>query len=66
MPAEMTPVKNRLSGLRATLREGNSTLIMQNNVTDKLYIRLNKEEIVVDTNVFLGILNNLLKTEVSK
>lgn len=62
-PEVLPPVRSRLSGLRATIREGKSTLVIQNNVKDKLYFRINNEDIAVDTNMFLGVLNNLLKKE---
>ena len=62
-PEVIPPVKTRLSGLRATIREGNNTMTVQNNVEGKLYFRINREEFVVNIEQFLGILNRLLSND---
>lgn len=63
MSENLPPVKTSLSGLRAVVREGKSVMVIQNNMKDKLYFSINREEFVIDTNQLLGILNKLLANE---
>ena len=58
---DLPPVKECLSGLRATLRDTrDNVMVIQNNIGDHLYFRINGEAIIVPTNQFIGVLNRLI------
>lgn len=60
------PVHETLSGLRAVFRDGKDVMVIQNNLKDKLYVRINNEVFILDTNQFLGALNRLLAIDIRK
>lgn len=60
MKKDLPPVKTTLSGLRACIREGKDYLVIQNNMSERLYFNLNGQEIIVPTNMFIGALNRIL------